>query len=284
MRILVFLIDLLKKQKIGDDVLVKFVNCLIVAGVCYILARLSKKITDKIFSIKRVAAIKGGGKVKTLKTVTNSTLKLCIYFIGLLTVLNILGVSPASLAAVSGSIAVAIGLGAQNFVSDIIAGLFIIIEEQFNVGDIVTINGCTGTVEKVTMRTTQLRHVDGTVYIVPNGTISVVTNKCRDFMNAMVDVGVDYDEDVDRVIEVMNDEMDKAEGNIKGLLERPAVLGITALDDSAVTFRVVAKCEVKENFPVEREIRRRLKKRFDEEGISIPFPQRTVHIVKSKEE
>ena len=141
----------------------------------------------------------------------------------------------------------------------------------------------TGTVENVTIRTTRLRDIDGTVYIVPNGTISTITNKCRDFMNAMVDVGVAYEEDAEHVIEVLKDEMNIAGSEVKGLQDIPNVLGIVGLDDSAVTIRIVAKCDIKENYGVERELRLRIKKRFDAEGISIPYPQRTVHLVSQEE-
>lgn len=256
----------------------KIVYCAVIIVICYLAARISKWITDRIFSEKNSLVVKSPGKAKTLKSVTANVLKVAIYFIAVLSILNQIGVSTTSLAAVSGSIAVAIGLGAQNLVSDILAGIFILIEEQFNVGDIVTINGCSGNVEKVTMRTTRLRDVDGTVYIVPNGSIGTITNKCKEFINAIVDVGIAYEEDVDHVIDVLKDEMEKT-GDVNGLLERPEVLGITGLDDSAVTIRIVAKCRVKENFAVERELRLRIKKRLDREGISIPYPQRTVHLV-----
>ena len=259
----------------------KIIYCVVIAVICYLAARISKWITDKIFSAKNKVVIKSAAKAETLKSMTSSLLQFGIYFIAVLSILNQLGVSTASLAAVSGSIAVAIGLGAQNVVSDLIAGLFIIIEEQFHVGDIVTINGCTGTVEVVTMRTTRLRSVDGTVYIVPNGTISTVTNKCKDFMNAMVDIGVAYEEDIDRVIQVLKDEMASAWQEVQGLQAEPDVLGINSLDDSAVTIRIVARCNVKENFGVERELRLRIKKRFDKEGINIPYPQRTVRIIET---
>ena len=261
----------------------KIIYFAVIIVVCYFAARVSKKITDLIFSKKVKLVINNEAKVKTLKTVTSSVFKFLIYLIAVLSILKQLGVSTAALAAVSGSIAVAIGLGAQNVVSDIIAGIFILIEDQFRVGDIVIINGCTGTVENVTIRTTRLRDVDGTVYIVPNGTISAVTNKCREFMNAMVDVGVAYEEDVDHVIQVLEEEMRMAGDEEKGLQEEPKVLGITGLDDSAVTIRIVAKCDVKENYSVERELRLRIKKRFDSEGISIPYPQRTVHLVTREE-
>ena len=257
----------------------KIAYCIIVAAICYAVAKVSRKITDKIFALSKNSVIKNEAKAKTLKTVTNSVIKFAIYFIGVLSILYQLGVPSASLAAVSGSIAVAIGLGAQNTVSDIIAGIFILVEEQFHVGDIITVNGCTGTVESVTMRTTRLRDADGTVYIIPNGSISMVTNKCKEYINAVVDVGISYEDDVDKAIEVLKDEMKKAHEEVSGMLEEPNVLGITGLNDSAVTIRIVTKCETKENYRVERELRLRIKKRFDAEGITIPYPQRTVHVI-----
>ncbi|GFI61402.1 small-conductance mechanosensitive channel [Clostridiales bacterium] len=129
------------------------------------------------------------------------------------------------------------------------------------------------------MRTTRLRDADGTVYIIPNGTISTVTNKCKEFINAMVDVGVAYEEDIDKVISVLKDELAQSMGSIDGLLETPEVLGIAGLEDSAVVIRIVAKCRVKTNFAVERELRLRIKRRFDKESISIPYPQRTIHLI-----
>ena len=262
--------------------MLKILYCLITAAICYVAAKFGRKIIDKIFSLTKFGKngiIKSEGKVKTLKTVTTSVVIFIVYFIGVLSILSRLGVSDASLTAVSGSVAVAIGLGAQNVVSDIIAGIFILVEEQFNVGDIVEINGCTGTVESVTMRTTRLRDVDGTVYIVPNGTISTVVNKCKDFINAVVDVGISYEDDADNAIEVLKDEMAKAYAESDGMLEEPNVLGITGLDDSAVTIRIVVKCRIKENYKVERDLRLRIKKRFDADGITIPYPQRTVRII-----
>lgn len=265
-----------------DTILKKAIYCIIVAVICYLAARISRWLTSKIFSAKNKIVLKNPSKAETLRSITSNLLKVAIYFIAILTILNEI-VPTVSLAAVSGSIAVAIGLGAQDLVADVLSGIFVVVEEQFNVGDIVEISGCTGTVEKVTMRTTTLRGFDGTVYIVPNGSITTITNKCKDFMNASVDVGVDYDEDIDHVLDVLKDEMEKVYKEVNGLLEEPVILGIVGLDDSAVTIRVVAKCEIKLNYPVEREMRLRIKRRFVAENISIPFPQRTVHIINEKQ-
>lgn len=259
----------------------KAIFCVIVAIICYMAAKISKWLTEKLFS-KNSMLVKNPRRAGTLKSVTANLLKVAIYFVAVITILTELGVSTTSLAAISGSVAVAIGLGAQNLVSDIIAGMFILVEEQFQVGDYITISGCSGTVESVTMRCTRLRNEDGTVYIVPNGSITTIINKCKEFINAIVDIGVDYDEDIDRVVAVLKDEMSIAFKEVSGLKEEPEVLGIVGLDDSAVTIRIVAKCDIKQNLPVEREIRIRVKRRFVKENISIPFPQRTLHIINEK--
>lgn len=261
----------------------KILYCIIVMIVCYLAAKISKWLISKVFSTKNKIVIKNPRKAETIKSVTSSVFKVGIYVIAIFMILDELNVPSTSIAAVSGSIAVAIGLGAQNLVSDVLAGIFVLIEEQFNVGDIIEISGCTGTVEKVTMRTTVLRGFDGTVYIVPNGSITTITNKCKDYMNAAVDIGIDYEEDTDRVIEILKDEMSSAFKEIKGLLEEPDVLGVVSIDNWTVTIRVVAKCEVKLNYPIEREIRLRIKRRFTAENISVPLLRRTINLTNEKQ-
>ena len=108
------------------------------------------------------------------------------------------------------------------------------------------------------------------------------TNMCRDFINAVVTVGVSYDASIDHVLDVLRDEMEQTK-DIPDILETPVIVGVTGLDDSAVTVKIVAKCHVKTNISVEAELRRRIKNRLDKEGIEIPFPQRTLHIVQQKE-
>ena len=177
---------------------------------------------------------------------------------------------------------VAIGLGAQGIATDMLGGFFILFEDNYAVGDIVTIQGVTGTVESVTLRSTKLRDVQGCVHIIPNGSVGTVTNLCRDYINAIVTVGIAYGESIDHAIAVLTDEMQKT-SDMESVLETPVVAGVTGLDDSAVTIKVVAKCKIKTSPAVEAELRRRIKNRFDKEGIDIPFPQRTIHIVQEKE-
>lgn len=259
----------------------KLVYCIIVFIVCLFLIQLSRKAVKK-FLMKQAANNKmpvDERKANTVYSIVSSIIKYILYFIALCTILTQLGVEKSSLIAIAGAGSVAIGLGAQNVIQDMLDGFFILFEDHFGVGDIVEIQGKTGTVEAITLRTTKIRDGVGAVHIFPNGSIGTITNYCKDYINAIVDVGIAYEEDVQKVIEILQNEMEKTK-DIEHILETPQVLGIVDLADSAVIIRIAAKCEIKQNLPIERELRLRIKNRLDRENISIPFPQTEVHIVK----
>lgn len=252
--------------------------------LCWLLIRISSAVLKGFFQKQaqkqRMAMTER--KANTLSSITSSILKYAVYFIGIFSILNQLGISSSSLVVVASAASVAVGLGAQGIATDMMGGFFILFEDNYAVGDIVTIQGITGTVESVTLRSTKLRDAQGCVHIIPNGSVGTVTNLCRDFINAVVTVGIAYGESIDRALAVLTDEMQKTK-DMDSLLETPVVAGVVGLDDSAVSIKVVAKCRIKTNAAVEAELRRRIKNRFDAEGIDIPFPQRTIHIVQEKE-
>ena len=259
----------------------KLFYCLIVFILCLFLVQLSRK-TIKRFLTKQAINSKvpvDERKANTIYSIVSSIIKYLLYFIAICTILTELGIEKSSLIAIAGAGSVAIGLGAQNVMQDMLDGFFILFEDYFGVGDIVEIQGKTGTVEAVTMRTTKIRDASGAVHIFPNGSIGTITNYCKEYMNAIIDVDVDYNEELETVIAVLKNEMEKTK-DIGDILETPQVLGVSALNDSAVTIRIVAKCHIKQNWAVERELRLRIKNRLDKENICIPFPQRSVHIVK----
>ena len=259
----------------------KILQILFKLFLCWVLIRLSSKLINKVLEaqVQRKKLAMSERKASTLSTVAGSILKYVIYFIGLVSVLKQLGVPTESLLVIASAGSVAIGLGAQGIAGDMMEGFFILFEDHYAVGDVVTIQGITGTVESVTLRSTTLRDPMGSVHIIPNGSIGTVTNNCREFINAVVTVGIAYGESIDRAIAVLNDEMAKTT-DLTDILETPVVAGVVGLDDSAVTLKVVAKCKVKTALGVEAELRRRIKNRFDQEGIEIPFPQQVVHLVK----
>ncbi|MDD3393175.1 MAG: mechanosensitive ion channel family protein [Anaerotignum sp.] len=252
--------------------------------LCWIIIRLSHGAIQKFFKkqAQKQRLAMSERKANTLNSITTSVLKYVIYFIGFFSILNLLGVDSKSLLVIASAGSVAIGLGAQSVVTDMLEGFFILFEDHYAVGDVVTIQNITGVVESVTLRYTKVRDPQGRMHIIPNGSVGIVTNLCNDYINAIVTVGIGYEENIDRVLSILEDEM-KQTSDLESILETPVVVGVTALDDSAVSVRIVAKCEIRTNFAVETELRRRIKNRLDKEGIEIPFPQRTVHIVQQKE-
>ena len=219
-------------------------------------------------------------RAKTLAQLLNSVGAVAITIATALTILNLF-IQIAPLLAGVGVAGLAISFGAQSLVKDVISGFFILLENQFGVEDIVEINGVGGKVEKMTMRIVMLRDVQGTLHVIPNGSINMVSNKTRGWARIVVDVGVAYKEKVDDVISVMRDEAKALWTDEEWqpmLVNEPAVWGVEALADSSVNIRIVADTAPGQQWAVGREIRRRLKNRFDAEGIEIPFPQRTLHL------
>jgi len=179
----------------------------------------------------------------------------------------------------AGVIGIALGFGAQTVVRDFLAGIFMIIEDQYGVGDFVDLGDAEGIVEAISLRTTQLRDVEGSVWYVPNGEVRRVANKSQLWARAVLDVNVAYDTDVDHATRVIKEAASTVwrDGlEIATILEEPEIWGIQRLGESAVTIRLVVKTEPGEQWAAKREIRRRIKKAFDKEGIVIPFPQRVV--------
>lgn len=216
---------------------------------------------------------------RTLAQLLNSVGSVTIAIAAGLTILNMF-IAIGPLLAGVGVAGLAISFGAQSLVKDVIGGFFILFENQLAVGDIVEINGVGGVVERLTLRVVMLRDVHGTLHVIPNGSIAMVSNKTRGWSRAVLDISVAYKEDVDAVIRAMRSVAEafwRDDEWRPALVEEPAVWGVEALADSAVNIRLVATTQPGRQFDVSRELRRRIKNRFDEEGIEIPFPQRTLH-------
>jgi len=194
-------------------------------------------------------------------------------------VLSQLGVDIAPIIASAGIIGIALGFGAQSLVKDFLSGVFMIFEDQYGVGDVVDLGEAVGTVEAVSLRVTRLRDLEGTVWYVPNGEILRVGNKSQNWSRTVIDVGVGYDEDLARVQRVLRDvarDLWEDEEFREVIIEEPEVTGVEALTPDAITVRVMVKTAPLEQWAIGRELRQRIKARFDHEGIEIPFPQRVV--------
>jgi len=198
-----------------------------------------------------------------------------------LTILSELGINVAPLLASAGVAGVAVGLGAQSLVKDALAGLFILLEDQFGIGDQVTIAGVTGTVEEMSLRRTTVRDFNGTLYTVPNSEIKVVSNASKDWARVIVDVGVSYETDLGHAMTVLSEvsqTLASAPEFQADVLEPPLVMGVMELADSWITLRVAIKVRAGAQWAISRELRRRIKEGFDRAGIEIPYPQQVVHV------
>ena len=220
-------------------------------------------------------------RIETIAAVLKSLATALILAVAALLCLSELNIDLAPLIAGAGIAGLAVGFGAQSLVRDFLAGMFILIEDQFGVGDVVDVGDTSGTIEKVSLRTTTLRDVSGVVWTVPNGEIHRTANHSQLWSRAILDIGVSYDTDIDQASEIMKavaDELWHENDPDLTILEEPSVWGVQELGNDAVVIRLVVKTDPSEQWAVGRVLRARIKKAFDEAGIEIPFPQRTVWI------
>lgn len=195
------------------------------------------------------------------------------------------GIDIAPILATAGVGGLAIGFGAQSLVKDVISGFFLLVEDQVRLGDVVSIADRSGTVEGMGLRTIRLRDFNGNVHVIPNGIVDVVTNQTKDFSHYVLDVGIAYREDPDEVFEILRaiDQEMRTEPRFAPLILRPIeVFGVDSFGESAVVVKARLTTRPMEQWSVGREFNRRLKKRFDEKNIEIPFPHVTLYLGEGK--
>jgi small-conductance mechanosensitive channel len=217
---------------------------------------------------------------QTLIKIFEGTFKFLVVALAALMILSEFGVNIAPLIAGAGIIGLAVGFGGQYVIRDIITGLFIILENQYRVGDAVTISGIAGSVEDITLRVTVLRDLDGTVHHIPHGEVTTVSNKAKGFARVNVDIGVSYDTQLEKVIDVINQVgQEMTEDDYFGdlITDAPKFLRVNEFADSAVILKILGETKPLFQWEVAGELRKRLKIAFDREGIEIPFPQVVMH-------
>ncbi len=215
-------------------------------------------------------------RATTIGSVLRSGASVVILTVAFTTVLSELGVDLGPVLASAGIVGVAVGFGAQNLVKDFLNGIFMLLEDQYGVGDAIDAGPASGIVEAVALRTTRLRSVDGTVWHIRNGEITRIGNQSQGWSRALLDVSVAYDTDVEtarRVIKSVADQVWHDETFGPFVMEEPEVWGVERLSDHSIDIRLVVKTLPLEQWKVARELRERLKAAFDEAGIEIPFPQ-----------
>jgi small conductance mechanosensitive channel len=225
-------------------------------------------------------------RLRTVGATLNRFFSILIWSAALLMVLRELDVDITPVLTGAGIIGLAVGFGAQTLVKDIISGLFLIAEDQVRLGDVVEINGIGGAVEGINLRTIVLRDLEGTVHTIANGEIRTLANRSKDFSYYVIDVGVGYDDDTDRIVEIVRDvarELKNEPAFAPNILEPLEVLGVDAFKANEATLRFRIKTVPLKQWEIGRELRRRIKKAFAANGIMIPGPQMTVTLKKPEQ-
>jgi len=229
---------------------------------------------------------RASAKVKTLVPLANKAVKVVVTIVAAIMILSELGVEIAPLLAGVGVLGLAIGFGAQTLVKDIITGVFLLVEDSVSVGDVVNLEGTAGLVEAINIRTIRLRDLHGNVHVIPYSSVARITNMTKEFSRYVADIGVAYREDVDEVMELLREvgealRQDPELG--KDILEPIEIFGLDRFEDSAVVVRVRLTTRPLKQWATGREFLRRVKRAFDDRGIEIPFPHRTIYMGADKD-
>ena len=256
---------------------------LLIILVAAILMKLSSKLIIKMKQHLKDRASEDAEEIKRIDTVARVfryIATIVITIIAIVEVLHQLGISIAPILAAAGVVGIAVGFGAQNLITDYFNGFFILLENQIRQGDVVEAGGKGGFVEEVTLRYIKMRDYDGNVHYVPNGGITTVTNMSRGFAYSVIDIGVAYRENIDEVMQIMQSvgEDLRTDDHFQfKILDNMEMAGVDKLGDSAVTIRCRFKVLPLEQWGVRREFFKRLKAKFDQLGIEIPYPHLTIY-------
>ena len=261
------------------------VKILVIILVAIIANKIIKKVIEKVVR-KMVVSVPGENgpdaekrREDTIIAIFYGTVRVVIWIVVLIMILDSVGVAIAPILAAAGVIGLAVGFGAQYLIRDIITGLFIIIENQYRVGDIIEVSGKNGVVERLTLRATTIRDLNGVLHHVPNGEVTYASNFSKDFSRININLGVSYESDIDKVEKVVNEVgvsmIEDANWKNK-ILSAPKFMRIDSFDDSQVTIKVLGDVVPLSQWEVAGEFRRRIKEAFDKNNIEIPYPHMVI--------
>lgn len=262
----------------GRFVIERGSNVLIVLVLTFIVLRILRAVVQRF--VRGVTSRQGGSrreaqqKAETLGSAVESTGRLIIIIIASVMIIGALGLNIGPLIASAGIAGIAIGLGAQSLIRDMVNGFFILMENQYAVGDSVTIGAFSGAVEEVSLRRTVLRSVNGEMIVIPNGTITAVQNASKGWSRAVIDVETAPTANDQQVIALLREVIAELQADPelgKAIVDTPQVLGVTATSASSVTFRLLIKTPPLQQWNMEREVRMRVRVRLQEAGIPLPL-------------
>ena len=275
------MLDFLQKFNVEEGVVIGIgqgiLKILLVILAVKLSIRILGALSDKFYQRQAESRfVNDARKVLTMSALTKSIITYTLYFIGLTMIITIMGIPASSLLATAGIGGLAIGFGAQNLVRDVITGFFILFEDQYAVGDYISLDKHSGIVEDIGIRITKIRGFNGDLHIIPNGIVSNVTNHSRGDMRVMFDVRIDYKEDIDKAVKALEEFFGEYRQKEPQLADGPKVLGVSDLSDSSVVLKVWAKAKNMEQWRIERDLKKGVKEALDKEGIEIPYPKRVI--------
>lgn len=245
----------------------KIIEIIVVFAIAMIIVRVGRFFIKKVFEKQKKFKFRLDDKrLDTMSTLTCSVFRYIVYIGAILAILSDI-LDLKSVLAAAGVGGIAIGLGAQSLIKDMVSGFFILLEDQFAVGDLVTIEGMTGTVENMELRVTRLKNYTGDLYIIPNGEIKKVINHTRDNKMVIVDIPIAYSSNMGKVNEIAQRVCQEIKQEFSVFTEDPTVLGITSLGEHNMNLRITARTLPNEQWEVERRIRLKIKEQFEENGI-----------------
>lgn len=254
---------------------IKVAKILGIIILMYLAIRIGSAIIHKFMEKQRKSDSKftlNEKRSMTLEAILKSVLRYTVYFFGIVGILTqIFGAISLTFAGIGG---VAIGFGAQSIIKDIINGFFILLEDQYAVGDYINIDDKGGIVESIELRVTKIRDFNGDLHIIPNGLITKVTNHSRGDIRVAVDVDIPYEEDIDKVIDIVSKVCERFKEENENMVEGPKVLGVSALKESSLTIKVVGKAKAMTQWENEMNLRKEIKLALDKENIKAPYPRR----------
>ncbi len=274
----------------------KIIPWLLSHGVRIVLIAAAAFLLDKILSriISRTirASVKGDENTSpeaekkredTLIRIFNGAVNILVIIVALMMIIQELGIEVGPLIAGAGIVGLAVGFGGQYLIRDIITGTFLMLENQYRIGDVVNIEGLSGAVQDISLRKTTLRDLNGTVHHIPHGSITKISNLSKDFARVNLDMGVAYSTNLEHLIEVINrtgNELAADPAFMDAIITPPQFLRVNEFADSAIIVKILGDTKPLRQWEVTGELRKRLKIAFDREGIEIPFPQRVIHQTK----
>lgn len=259
-----------------DKILVKeVVGPVLIVLISFVVYLIIKKVVDNVFKIRNKYIDKR--KSRTINGLINNIIKYFIIIVDVIMILDIFGVDTKTLIASLGVVGFVAGLAVQDTLKDFVAGICIILENQYSVGDTITVKGFRGEVISLGIKSTKIKAYTGEVMIVPNHLIEQVINHSMDKSLAIVDIPVSYNTDINKLENVLNKLFEKVGSSIEGITGPIKVLGLESYDDSSISYRVVVDTVPMKHYQVERELKKVIKIELDKNGIEIPFPQVVVH-------